>query len=78
MTTVIVVVFAGTVRVVLGLVFLFFEFTALVSVVTWPFAVVTIWFGFFWIFLCGLLRHSFFMQFIWRFQTIQFQLPSKM
>ena len=77
-TTVIVVVFAGIIRVVLGLVFLFFEFTALVSVVTWLIAVVTIWFGFFWIFLCGLLRHRFYLQFIWRFQTIQFQLFSKM
>ena len=46
-TVIVFVAIAGTIRVVLGLVFFSFELTALVSVVTWLFAVVASWFGFF-------------------------------
>ena len=36
------------------------------------------WFGLFGVLLCGLLRHSVYLQFLLGFQTIQFQLPFKM
>ena len=78
LTTIVIVVTAGTIRIILALLFLAFELAALVSVVTWLFAVVASWFGFFWVLLCGLLRHSIYLHFIWGFQTIQFQLLFKM
>ena len=77
LTTTINVVLVSTLRVILGLVFISFELTALVLKVTWLFAVVASWFGFSWVLLCGLLRHSVYLQFIWGFQTIQFQLSLK-
>ena len=77
-TVIVVLVFAGTIFVVLGSVFLSFELTALVSRATWLFAVVASWFCFFWVLSCGLLRHSVYLEFIWRFQTIDFQILSKM
>ena len=77
-SVIVVVVIAGPTRVVLALVLLVFELTALVSIVTWLFAVVTSWFGFFWVLLCGLLRHSIYLQCIWGFQAIPFQIPFKM
>ena len=58
LTTIIVVVVASSIRVVLGWVFQLFEFKALVSIVTWLFAVVSSWFGSLRIWFCGLLRHS--------------------
>ena len=77
-TIIFVVVTAGTIRVVLGLVFPLFELKALVSIVTWIFAAVASWFGFVWVLLCGLLRHSVYLQITWRFQTFQFELPFNM
>ena len=74
LTTIIVVVIVTTIRVISGLVFFSCELTALVSIVTWLFAVVASWFGLFWVLLCGLMPHSCYMLFIWGFQTIQFQL----
>ena len=58
LTTIIFVVIVSTIRFVLGLVFLSFELTALVSILAWLFAVVASWFGFFWVLLRGLLRHK--------------------
>ena len=78
LTTVIVVVIAGTFLVVMGLVFLPFELKTLISIVTWHFAMVASGFGFFWVLLCGLLRHEKFLQLIWSFQSIQFELIFKM
>ena len=78
MTIFFVVVTDGTTGVVLDLVFLLFELTALVSIVTWFFEAVASWFGFVWVFLCGLLRHSHYLQITWSFQTIQFELLFKM
>ena len=43
------------------------------SIVIWLFAVVTSSFGCFWI-LCGLFRHSIYLQHFWGFEAIQFQL----
>ena len=53
-----IIVVAGTIPVVLGLVSLSFELTALVSIMTWPFAVVATWFRFFWVLVYVLLRHT--------------------
>ena len=69
-TVIVVVVFAGTFRVVLGLVFLSFELTALVSTVTRLFAVVASWFGLFCVLLCALLPHGIYRQLIWSFQPV--------
>ena len=77
-TVIVVVVVAGTIRVVLGLVFFSFALTALVSKVTWLFAVVTSWFEFFWILLSGFLRYNFYLQLNWSFQTVLFHLLFKM
>ena len=57
-TTIVVFVFCSTICIVLDLVFLSFELTALISIVTWLFAMVACWFGFFRILLCVLLHHS--------------------
>ena len=73
-----VVAIASTIRFVLGWVFLSFELTAQVSIVTWLFSVVASWFGVFCVMLSGLFRHGIYLQVIWRFRTIQFQLPFKM
>ena len=78
LTTLFVVVFAGKIRVALGLVFFSFELTALVSIVTRFFAVVASWFGSFWVLLCGLLRHCIYLQLFLSFQTIQLQLLLKL
>ena len=69
------VVIVGTICFLLVLVFLSFELTALVSIVTWFFAVVASWFDFSWVLLCGLLHHSNYLQLICSFQIIQFQFP---
>ena len=71
-TIIIIIVIVSTIPVVSGLVFFSFELTALISKETWLFAVLASWFGFFWVLLCDLLRHSIYLQFIWGFQTIQF------
>ena len=76
-SVIIVVVVAGAIRVVLGLVFVSFELTTLASIVTGLSEVVANWFGLFWVLLCGLLRHIIYLQLIWIFQTFQFQLPLK-
>ena len=78
LTTIVIVVITSTIRVNLSLVFFSFEVTALPSIVTWLFSVVASWFGFFWVLLCGLLRHSIYLHFSWCFQTIQFRFLSKM
>ena len=67
--TTIIVVIVGTIRVISGLVSFSFELTALVLLMTWVFAVVTSWFRIFWSLLCGLSRHSIYLQLIWSFQT---------
>ena len=69
-----IIVLFGTIRVVLGWVFLAVEMTALVSIVTWFLAVVASWFGFVWVLLCGLLRHTIYLQLMWSLQSIHFQL----
>ena len=72
LTTIIIVVIAGTIRYNLGWVFFSFELTALVSIVIWLSAKLASWLGFFWVLLSGLLRQSIYLQFILGFQTIQF------
>ena len=67
-TVIVVVTITGNICVVLVLVVLSFELTALVSVVTWFLAVVSSWFGFSWIWLCGLVHHSIYLQRIWSFK----------
>ena len=62
-TTVVVLVIAGKISSSLGVAELSFELTTLISVMAWPFAVVTSWFGFRRIWFCGLLRHSSHLQF---------------
>ena len=57
-TTIVVFVICGTICIVLGLVFLSFELTALISIVTWFFAMVASWFGLFGVLLCVLLHHG--------------------
>ena len=57
-TTIAVFVVCGTIRVVLGLVFLSFELTAPISIVTWFFAVVARWSGLIRVLLCVLWHHS--------------------
>ena len=78
LTTIIVVVVFSTIGVISAWEFFPFHLTALVSIVIWLFAMVASWFGLLWVLLCGLLRHNFYLQFIWGFQNIQFQLPFKM
>ena len=77
-TVFVVVVFAGTLCVVLASVFLSLELRGLLSIVTWFFAVVANWFVFFWVLLCSLLRRSIYLQLNGSFSTIQFQLSFKM
>ena len=77
LTTVNVVV-AGTTRVVLGGVFLPFELMTLFSIVAWLLQWWRVDLCFFWVLLCGLLRHSIYLQLIWSVQTIQFHLLFKM
>ena len=77
-TTVIVVIIAGTFRFNPGVVFFLFELTALVSIVTWFFAIVASWFGLSGVLLYRLLCSSVYLQFIGGFQIFQFQLPFKM
>ena len=69
-TDIVVVDLVIVVLVVLCLIFLSFDLTALVAVVSWLFAVVASWFGFFCVSLCGLLRHSIYLQLFWSFQTM--------
>ena len=78
LTTFIIVAIAGIIRVVLILVFVAIELTGMVSMVTWFFAVVASWFGYLCVFSCGLLRHSFYLQLIWSFQSIQIRFFFKM
>ena len=59
LNTVNVVVVANFFRVFLGMVFLPFELTSLVLLVTWFFLVVASLFGFSWVLLCDLLRRWF-------------------
>ena len=77
-TTISIAIMVGTFRVISGLVFFWFELTTLVPIVTWVFAVVASWLGFFGVLLCSLLRHSVYLQFIWGFQTIQLHFLFKM
>ena len=57
-TAIAVFVICSTICVVLDLVFLSFELTALISILTWLFAMVACWFGFFRVLLFVLLHHS--------------------
>ena len=68
-TTIVVV---GTFCIISRLVFLSFELTALVLIVTWFFAMVARWSGLARVLLRGLLRHSVYGHFVWSFQTIWF------
>ena len=64
------IVVVGTIRVISRLVFLSFELTALVLIVTWFLTMVARWSGLVRVLLWGLLRHSVDGNFIWGFQTI--------
>ena len=64
------IVVVGTIYLISRLVFLSFELTALVLIVTWFFTMVACWFVLIRILLWGLLRHSVYGRFIWSFQTI--------
>ena len=57
-TTIVVFVICSTICIVLDLVFLSFELTVLISIVTWLFAMVACWSGLFRVLLCVLLHHS--------------------
>ena len=72
MATVVIDVVAGTFCVGLGVVFLSFELTTLISVVGWLFPVMTSWFVIRKIWFSGLLRHRIYLQLIRIFQTIEF------
>ena len=72
------IVIVGTIRIFSGLVFLSFELTTLILIVTWFLTMMARWFGLVRVLLWGLLRHSVYWHFVWSFQTIQFQLPFKM
>ena len=52
------IVVGGTICIISRLVFLSFELTALISIVTWLFAMVARWFGLSRVLLCVLLDHS--------------------
>ena len=58
-TTIVIFVICSNICIILDLVFLSFELTALISIVTWLFAMVACWFGLFRVLLCVLLHHSF-------------------
>ena len=66
------IVVIGTICVISGLVFLSFELTTLVLIVTWFFTKVARWSGLVSVLLWGLLRHSVHGHFIRSFQTILF------
>ena len=66
------IVVVGTICIISRLVFLSFELTALIFIVTWFFTMVARWFGLVGVLLWGLLRHSNYGPFVWCFQTIQF------
>ena len=57
-TTIVVFVICSTICVVLDLAFLSLELTALTSIVTWFFAMVACWFGFFRVLFSVLLHYS--------------------
>ena len=78
LTTVFVNGVARTVCLIFVWVFLSFQLTALILAVTWLFQAGTCWFGFSWILLCGLLRPSSYLQFIWSLECTQCCFPSKM
>ena len=64
------IIVVGTIHVTSRLVFLSFELTALILIVTCFFAMVARWSGFVRVLLWGLLRHSVYGHFVWSFQTI--------
>ena len=64
------IVVVGTVCIISRLVFLWFELTALILIVTWFFTMVARWSGLVRVLLWGLLRHSVYGHFVWGFQTI--------
>ena len=66
------IVVVGTICIISRLVFLSFELTALILIVTWFFTMVARWLGLVRVLLRGLLRYSVYGHFIWSFQTIQF------
>ena len=64
------IVVVGTICIISRLVFLSFELSALILIVTRFFTMVARWSGFIRVLLWGLLRHSVDGYFIWSFQTI--------
>ena len=71
------IVIVGTICIIWGLVFPPFGLTALILIVTRFFTMVACWFGLSSVSWWGWLRHSVYWQFIWSFETIQFQLLFK-
>ena len=66
------IVINGTIRFVSGLVFLSFELTELILIVTWFLTMVARWFGLVRVSLWGLLRHRVYGHVVRGLQNIQF------
>ena len=64
------IVVVGTICVISCLVFLSFELTTLISIVTWLSTMVARWSGLVRTLLWSLLRHSVYGHFVWSFRTI--------
>ena len=64
------IVAVGTICSISCLVFLSFELTTLILIVTWFFTMVARWAGLVRVLLWGLLRHSVYGHFVWSFHTI--------